>query len=103
MNSSVRSLRSEKQPETSTRTAATFEALRKERWMTKPENHHERVSETEQVLEHLIFFTKQDKSKVLKQFQKHRSKMICETVTFFLLNIAIKKAKKNVLIFYITF
>ena len=26
--------------ETSARTAATFEALRKERWMTKPENHH---------------------------------------------------------------
>ena len=46
VNSFVRSLKSEKpvctfQPsETSTRTVATFEALRNEGWMTKPENHN---------------------------------------------------------------
>ena len=79
MNSSVRSLRSEKPPETSTRTAATFEALQKERWMTKPENHHERVSETEGVLEHLIFFYKTGQKQSSQTLQRHRSKMVCET------------------------
>ena len=71
MNSSVRSLRSEKPSETSTRTAATFEALRKDRWMTKPENHHERDSETEQVLKQFFFYKtgqKQSSQTISKAF-----------------------------------
>ena len=68
--------------------------------MTRPENHNGLAgdSETEQVLEHLIFLYTTRQKGSSQTFQKHRFKVVCETSArqfIFLLNIAIKKATKN--------
>ena len=44
-----------------------------------PETHHGRDSETEQVLEQLIFLYKTGQKQSSQTFQKHRFKMVCET------------------------
>ena len=48
--------------------------------MTRPENHHGLAgdSETEPVLEHLIFLYKTRQKQSSQTFQKHRFKVVCE-------------------------
>ena len=64
--------------------------------MTMPETHHGRDSETEQVLEQLIFLYKTGQKQSSQTFQKHRLKMVCETsARHFSAHYCNQESKKN--------